>query len=44
MSIGSISPNVDHNCIRNITFRNVYMSRPLKGIYIKTNPGNEGSG
>ena len=44
MSIGSISPGSKQNCIRDIIFRNVYMARPLKGIYIKTNPGNSGSG
>jgi polygalacturonase len=44
MSIGSVPPNTHHNCIRNITFRNVYQIRPLKGIYVKTNPGDQGSG
>lgn len=44
MSIGSISPGSQVNCIRDIIFRNVYMARPLKGIYIKTNPGNSGTG
>jgi hypothetical protein len=30
--------------VRNITFSNVSMFLPFKAIYIKTNPGNEGSG
>ena len=44
MSVGSVPPNKGCNCIRNITFRNVYIERPLKGIYVKTNPGDEGTG
>ena len=44
MSIGSVPPNMGCNCVRNITFRNVYMNRPFKGIYVKTNPGDKGSG
>ena len=44
MSIGSVPPSGGCNCIRNITFRNVVMRRPFKGIYVKTNPGNSGSG
>jgi len=44
MSIGSVPPNLGRNCIRNITFRNVEMRRPLKGIYVKTNPGDNGNG
>ena len=44
MSLGSIGPSGDCACLRNITFRNVRMMRPLKRIYVKTNPGNSGSG
>jgi hypothetical protein len=44
MSIGSVPPNTGINCIRNITFRNVFMNRPFKGIYVKTNPGQNGFG
>jgi hypothetical protein len=44
MSIGSISPSNDHHCIRNVTFKNINMQRPLKGIYVKTNPGDHGTG
>jgi polygalacturonase len=44
MSIGSISPSTSYNCIKNVTFRNIKMTKPLKGIYIKTNPGDTGAG
>ena len=44
MSIGSVPPNSGCNCIRNITFRNVEFIKPLKAIYVKTNPGDEGTG
>lgn len=37
-SIGSVPPHVGHNCVRNITFRNVTMPGTTKGIYIKSNP------
>lgn len=42
MSIGSVSPNDYHNCINNITFRNVEFTYPMKAIYIKPNPGSTG--
>lgn len=44
LSIGSVPPNSQHNCIRHVVFRNGYFVKPFKGIYIKTNPGNAGSG
>ena len=44
MSIGSVPPNPQINCIRNIRFRNIAFSYPFKAIYIKTNSGKEGSG
>ena len=44
LAIGSVPPHVDTNCIRNVTFRDTYMYRPLKAIYIKSNPGNQGTG
>ena len=37
-SIGSVPPHVGHNCVRNITFRNVTMPGTTKGIYIQSNP------
>jgi len=44
MTIGSIPPSTDDNCIRNVVYRNVKMHKPLKGIYVKSNPGDEGTG
>lgn len=44
MSIGSVPPNSAHNCVNNVTMRNVKMINTLKGIYVKTNPGDSGTG
>lgn len=44
MSIGSVPPNSDNNCIRNVTFRNIKFQDPFKAIYIKPNPGDSGTG
>lgn len=44
MSIGSVRPNPNVNCIRNITFRNITFENPIKAIYIKPNPAQEGTG
>jgi hypothetical protein len=40
MTIGSIAPSSNNNCIKNVIFRNIRFEKPLKGIYIKTNPGS----
>jgi len=40
MSIGSLSPSAGRDCIRNITARNWRMMRPIKSIYVKSNPGH----
>ena len=37
-SIGSVPPHADHNCVRNVTFRNISMPGTGKGVYIKSNP------
>lgn len=37
-SIGSVPPNVNHNCVRNVTFRRLAMPETGKGVYIKSNP------
>jgi polygalacturonase len=39
MTIGSVPPNTQHACIKNVTFKNIVFNKPLKGIYVKTNPG-----
>jgi len=44
MTLGSVPPSYYHQCMRNITFRNIEMDYPIKGIYIKPNPGNGGDG
>lgn len=44
LTIGSVPPNDNVNCVRNVTFRDSYMYRPLKAIYVKSNPGDSGSG
>jgi polygalacturonase len=40
MTIGSVPPNSNHNCVRRVTFRNINFEYPFKAIYVKTNPGN----
>ena len=30
--------------MRNVTFRNIELTHPIKAIYVKTNPGEVGSG
>lgn len=43
-SVGSVRPNTAVNCIRNVTFRDIMFDKPLKAIYIKPNPGTDGTG
>jgi len=44
MTIGSVPPNEQTNCIKNVMFRNIDMKYPIKGIYVKPNPGYVGDG
>lgn len=44
MAIGSVAPHELHACVRNITFRNITFIDPIKGVYVKTNPGSSGDG
>jgi len=44
MSIGSVPPSSGVNCVRNVTFRNITFESPLKAIYIKPNPAEDGTG
>uniref|UniRef100_A0A914CHI5 Uncharacterized protein n=1 Tax=Acrobeloides nanus TaxID=290746 RepID=A0A914CHI5_9BILA len=44
MAIGSIPPDPAINCIKNITFENINQYFPIRAAYIKTNPGNQGTG
>lgn len=41
MSIGTVQRG---DCVRNVTFREVKMRHPFKGIYVKTYPGGSGVG
>lgn len=44
MTVGSVPPSLSVNCVNNVTFRDISFKTPFKAIYIKTNPGYEGSG
>jgi len=44
MTIGSVPPRSSYACIRDVTFRNIKMILPIKAIYVKTNPGDDGDG
>ena len=39
MTIGTVSPSRLHSCIRNVVFRDIVFHRPLKAIYVKSDPG-----
>jgi polygalacturonase len=41
ISMGSVSANQYHNCINNVTVKNVEFEDPMKAVYIKTNSGGE---
>jgi hypothetical protein len=36
MSIGSVPPNPNVNCVRNITIRNVRFDEPFKVVFVQT--------
>lgn len=44
MTIGSVPPNDNTACVRDVTFRNISFDTPIKAIYVKTNPGDSGDG
>jgi len=44
LTIGSVPPNTNINCVYNITFHDINMLVPIKALYIKSNPGNKGTG
>ena len=43
-STGSVGPGTNIPCIRNSTFRDIRFTQPIKAIYVKPNPGNQGAG
>jgi polygalacturonase len=36
LTIGAVHPTRNHNCVRNVTFRNATMHHTFKGIYVKS--------
>lgn len=44
MTIGSVPPHTGNNCVRDVLFEDVYMEDALKSIYIKSDPGDSGTG
>jgi len=44
MTIGSVPPHDNVNCVRNVTFENIEFEHPIKAIYVKSNPGDVGTG
>ncbi len=44
MTIGSVPPNNGVNCVKNILFENITFEHPIKALYIKSNPGDSGTG
>lgn len=44
LTIGSVPPNPNVNCIANVSFSNARAHQPIKLVYIKTNPGTQGTG
>ncbi len=44
MTIGSVPPNINTACVRDVTFKNITFDTPIKAVYVKTNPGNSGDG
>ena len=39
LTIGSIGSSINHDCVRNITFRDCKMENTFKGIYLKSRSG-----
>lgn len=35
LTIGSVPPDDETNCVRNITYRRITQTSPIKGIYVK---------
>jgi polygalacturonase len=43
-AVGSVPPHETHACVRRVHFFDYNLTLPVKGIYVKTNPGYKGSG
>ncbi len=44
MTIGSVPPNQNINCVKDVLFKDITMNYPLKALYLKSNPGDSGMG
>ena len=44
LSIGSVAPHPDHNCVRDVVVRNVTLLAPFKVVYVKSNTGDDPEG
>lgn len=44
MTIGSVPPNDNFNCVEDILFEDILFRYPIKAIYVKPNPGDHGYG
>ena len=44
MTIGSVPPSDNVNCVKDILFENIRFEHPIKALYIKSNPGDHGTG
>jgi len=44
MTIGSVPPNTNINCVQDILFENITFTDAIKALYIKSNPGTNGRG
>ena len=40
MTIGTVVPHTEYNCVRNVTFSNHTFYHPFKAVYVKNNPGH----
>ena len=41
---GSVWPDPNVNCVRNVTFESIQFDYPIKALYVKSNPGTVGTG
>ena len=44
LSIGSVEPEPEHNCVRDVVLRRVTLDTPFKVVYVKSNSGDDPEG
>lgn len=44
MTIGTVPPHKNFACVRNVSFKDITLYTPIKSVYVKTNPGDNGYG